>query len=52
MRDMFKEIGIFIKDNLSNSSNTDVMNSMINFLLKSDIIISIDEFSSYKNEAF
>ena len=52
MRDMFKEIGIFIKDNLSNSSNTDVMNSMINFLLKSDINISIDEFSSYKNEAF
>ena len=49
---MFKEIGIFIKDNLSNSSNTDVMNSMINSLLKLDINISIDEFSSYKNESF
>ncbi len=52
MRDMFKEIGIFIKDNLSNSSNADVMNSMINSLLKLDINISIDESSSYKNEAF
>ena len=52
MRDMFKEIGIFIKDNLSNSINTDVMNSMINSLLKLDINISIDEFSSYKNESF
>ena len=49
---MFKEIGIFIKDNLSNSSNADVMNSMINSLLKLDINISIDESSSYKNEAF
>ncbi len=52
MRAMFKEIGIFIKEDLSNSIDNEALNLMINSLLNLDISLYLDESSNNKNKNF
>ena len=50
MRRMFKDIGIVIKDDLSNDVDNDILNSMINSLSSLDVSLNIDESLNYKNQ--
>ena len=52
MRAMFKEIGIFIKEDLSNSIDNEALNLMINSLSNIDISLYLDESSNNKNKNF
>ena len=52
MRAMFKEIGIFIKEDLSNSLDNEALNSMINSLSNLDISLYLDDSSNNKNKNF
>ncbi len=52
MRAMFKEIGIFIKEDLSNSIDNEALNLMINSLSNLDIGLYLDESSNNKNKNF
>ena len=52
MRAMFKEIGIFIKEDLSNSIDKEALNLMINSLSNLDISLYLDKSSNYKNKNF
>ena len=52
MRAMFKEIGIFIKEDLSNSIDNEALNSMINSLSNLDISLYLDDSSNNKNKNF
>ena len=52
MRAMFKEIGIFIKEDLSNSIDNEALNLMINSLSNLDISLYLDESSNNKNNNF
>ena len=52
MRAMFKEIGIFIKEDLSNSTDNEALNLMINSLSNLDISLYLDESSNNKNKNF
>ena len=47
---MFKEIGIFIKEDLSNSIDKEALNLMINSLSNLDISLYLDESSNNKNQ--
>jgi len=49
---MFKEIGIFIKEDLSNSIDNEALNLMINSLSNLDISLYLDESSNNKNKNF
>ena len=50
MRRMFKDIGIVIKEDLSNDADNDILNSMINSLSTLDVSLNIDESLNYKNQ--
>ena len=50
MRRMFKDIGIVIKEDLSNDVDNDILNSMINSLSTLDVSLNIDESLNYKNQ--
>ena len=50
MRRMFKDIGIVIKEDLSNDVDNDILNSMINSLSSLDVSLNIDESLNYKNQ--
>ena len=52
MRAMFKEIGIFIKEDLSNSIDNEALNLMINSLSNLDISLYLDESSNNNNKNF
>ena len=52
MRAMFKEIGIFIKEDLSNSIDNEALNLMINSLSNLDISLYLDDSSNNKNKNF
>tara|TARA_B100001027_G_scaffold124071_1_gene85713 strand:- start:667 stop:1530 length:864 start_codon:yes stop_codon:yes gene_type:complete len=47
---MFKDIGIVIKEDLSNDADNDILNSMINSLSSLDVSLNIDESLNYKNQ--
>ena len=47
---MFKEIAIFIKDDMSKGKDNDALNSMINSLSNLDINLYIDKASKIKND--
>ena len=47
---MFKEIGIFVKENSSESTNNSALDSMISCILSCESNLYIDESSNYKNE--
>ena len=47
---MFKEIGIFVKDNSAESTNNSALDSMISCILSCESNLYIDESSNYKNE--
>ena len=46
---MFKEIAIFIKDDICKGRDNDALNSMINSLSNLDINLYIDKTSKIKN---
>jgi NAD+ kinase len=46
---MFKEIGIFVKENLSQSTENSALDSMIGCILGCESNLYIDESSNYKN---
>ena len=50
MRAMFKEIGILVKDDLSNGIDNEALNLMINSISNLDINLYIDKSSNNKNE--
>ena len=52
MRAMFKEIGILVKEDLSNGIDNEVLNLMINSISNLDINLYIDKTSNNKNENF
>ena len=52
MRAMFKEIGILVKEDLSDRIDNEALNLMINSLLNLDINLYIDKSSNNKNENF
>ena len=52
MRAMFKEIGILVKEDLSNGIDNEVLNLMINSISNLDINLFIDKSSNNKNENF
>ena len=47
---MFKEIGIFVKENSAESNNNSALDSMISCILSCESNLYIDESSNYKNE--
>ena len=47
---MFKEIGIFVKENSAESTNNSALDSMISCILSCESNLCIDESSNYKNE--
>ena len=47
---MFKEIGIFVKENSAESTNDSALDSMISCILSCESNLYIDESSNYKNE--
>ncbi len=52
MRAMFKEIGILVKEDLSDGIDNEALNLMINSLSNLDINLYIDKSSNIKNENF
>lgn len=52
MRAMFREIGIFVKEDLSNGIDNEAVNLMINSISNLDINLYIDKSSNNKNENF
>ena len=52
MRAMFREIGILVKEDLSNGIDNEALNMMINSLSNLDINLYIDKSSNNKNENF
>ena len=52
MRAMFKEIGILVKEDLSNGFDNEALNLMINSISNLDINLYIDKSSNNKNENF
>ena len=50
MRAMFREIGILVKEDLSDRVDNEALNLMINSLLNLDINLYIDKSSNNKNE--
>tara|TARA_B100001093_G_scaffold178819_1_gene171377 strand:+ start:302 stop:1165 length:864 start_codon:yes stop_codon:yes gene_type:complete len=46
---MFKNVGIYVRQESNHGVDLDVMNSMINFLSNKDIELLIDESSDYEN---
>ena len=52
MRAMFKEIGILVKEDLSNGIDNEALNLMINSISNLDINLYIDKSSNNKNENF
>ena len=52
MRAMFKEIGILVKEDLSDGIDNEALNLMINSLSNLDINLYIDKSSNNKNENF
>ena len=52
MRAMFREIGIVVKEDLSDGIDNEALNLMINSLLNLDINLFIDKSSNNKNENF
>jgi NAD+ kinase len=46
---MFKEIGIFVKEDSAQSTNNSALNSMISCILDCGLNLYIDESSNYKN---
>ena len=47
---MFKEIGIFVKDDSAQSTNNSALDSMISCILNCESNLYIDESSNYKND--
>ena len=47
---MFKEIGIFVKENTSQGIDSSALDLMIDFISSKDTNLYFDESSSYKNE--
>ena len=47
---MFKEIGIFVKEDSSQSTNNSALDSMISCILNCESNLYIDESSNYKND--
>ena len=47
---MFKEIGIFVKENSAQSTNNSALDSMISCILNCESNLYIDESSNYKND--
>ena len=52
MRAMFREIGILVKEDLSDRVDNEALNLMINSLLNLDIDLHIDKSSNNKNENY
>ena len=52
MRAMFREIGILVKEDLSNGIDNEAVNLMINSISNLDINLYIDKSSNNKNENF
>ena len=52
MRAMFKEIGILVKEDLSDGFDSEALNLMINSISNLDINLYIDKSSNNKNENF
>ena len=52
MRAMFREIGILVKENLSDGIDNEALNQMINSISNLDINLYIDKSSNNKNENF
>ena len=52
MRAMFREIGILVKEDLSNRIDNEALNLMINSISNLDINLYIDKSSNNKNENF
>ena len=52
MRAMFREIGILVKEDLSDRVDNEALNLMINSLLNLDINLYIDKSSNNKNENY
>ena len=52
MRAMFREIGILVKEDLSDRVDNEALNLMINSLLNLDINLFIDKSSNNKNENY
>tara|TARA_B100000073_G_scaffold118614_1_gene95986 strand:- start:251 stop:1123 length:873 start_codon:yes stop_codon:yes gene_type:complete len=52
MRAMFKEIGILVKEDLSNGIDNEALNLMINSISNLDINLYIDKTSNNKNKNF
>ena len=52
MRAMFREIGILVKEDLTDRVDNEALNLMINSLLNLDINLYIDKSSNNKNENF
>ncbi len=52
MRAMFKEIGILVKENLSDGIDNEALNLMINSISNLDINLYIDKSSNNRNENF
>ena len=52
MRAMFREIGILVKEDLSDRVDNEALNLMINSMLNLDINLYIDKSSNNKNENF
>ena len=52
MRAMFREIGILVKEDLSNGIDNEALNLMINSISNLDINLYIDKSSNNKNEHF
>ena len=52
MRAMFREIGILVKEDLSDRVDNEALNLMINSLLNLDINLHIDKSSNNKNENY
>ena len=52
MRAMFKEIGILVKENLSDGIDNEALNLMINSISNLDINLYIDKTSNNRNENF
>ncbi len=52
MRAMFREIGILVKEDLSNGIDNEALNLMINSISNLDINLYIDKTSNNKNKNF
>ena len=52
MRAMFREIGILVKEDLSNGIDNEALNLMINSISNLDINLYIDKSSNNINENF